>query len=210
MRLVALLLSSFICLGVRVSPAFAQAGDRGFVRGLASITFVTETGGVFAGGVGVSVHPHVQIVAEVGGFTNVLPKHLQRDLDDAARALEGVFGTPLVIDGQAPGGYGFGGFRLNAPARGRLAPFAEIGGGVAHGRSDITATVGGIDVSEVVTDALGVKESETAGLFGIGGGVGIGLGPTSAIDLGYRYMRIFTDDPRINVSMAFAAFRWRF
>ena len=47
-------------------------------------------------------------------------------------------------------------------------------------------------------------------LLAVGGGVSVPLSAHLALDLGYRYMRIFTDDPRINTGTMSAGIRWGF
>jgi opacity protein-like surface antigen len=192
------------------SPAAAQADSRGFVRGAGGVTFVTETAVVLGGAVGFRVHDRVQVFGEAGRLTNVLPRHLQRDLDEAARMLGSTFGGPLSIDGRAPGVYGIAGVRIEAPATGRAALFGEAGVGAARGTSDIRARAGSVDVSESVVRALSIKESESAPAVAFGGGIAVPVTRRLGVDIGYRFMRIFIDDPRINFSDVHVALRWGF
>jgi hypothetical protein len=174
------------------------------------MTFMTETAGIVGGSAGVRLTEHVDVFGELGGLTNILPRSLQEDLDAAARAMGTFFGGPLTIDGKAPGFYGLGGMRITHAAGPRMSLFAEGGAGVAHGVSDITATAGSTDVSREVTAALGIKHSETRLLLAVGGGVTLPLTDRLALDLGYRYMCIFTDDPRINTGTMSAGVQWEF
>jgi opacity protein-like surface antigen len=57
---------------------------------------------------------------------------------------------------------------------------------------------------------LRLKESVTEPLLAIGGGVSIPLGQRFTADVGYRYLRIFTEDPRINTGTMTAGFGWMF
>jgi opacity protein-like surface antigen len=195
---------------VWATPALAQDAPQPFVRGFGGMTFMTETAGIFGGSVGVRFTRHVDVFGEFGGLTNILPRSLQEDLDAAARAMGTFFGGPLTIDGRAPGIYGLGGLRLTHAAGSRMGLFAEGGAGVAHGVSDITARAGSTDVSREVTAALRIKQSETRLLLAVGGGVTLPLTDRLALDLGYRYMRIFTDDPRINTGTMSAGVHWGF
>jgi hypothetical protein len=195
--------------GVAAS-AHAQNAPTAFVQGFGGVTFMSETATVFGAGAGVRVHEHFELIGEFGRLTNVLPRHLQEDLDDAARAIGTLYGGPLTIDGKAPAVYGLGVLRVSHYASPRLKLFLEGGGGVARGVSDITARAGRADVSSEVTRALGIKDHETAPLLAVGGGVSVPLNAHLALDLGYRYMRIFTDDPRINTGTMSAGIRWGF
>jgi hypothetical protein len=68
-------------------PAFAQSTPPAFVRGFGGLTFMSEPAEVFGVGVGFRIHPNVDAIGELGRLTNVLPRELQRDLDDAAHAI---------------------------------------------------------------------------------------------------------------------------
>ena len=115
---------------------------------------------------------------------------------------------PLSIDASAPAVYTFGGLRTTWTAHTRVAFFVDGGGGVAHGTSAIEARAGSTDVSSSVRAALRIKHSETRGLVTVGGGVFVPLTGRLGLDLGYRYMRIFTEDPRIDTGTMSAAVRW--
>jgi opacity protein-like surface antigen len=192
------------------APAAAQAPSSGYVRGFGGVSFMSETGGVFGGTVGLRVTPHVDVIGDVGRVTNILPRTIQRDLDAAASELGSYFGSPVTIDGKAPCVYGFGGVRLRRVSAQRVALFVEAGAGVARGTASIAAETGGVNVSREVVALLRVKHSETQPLFAIGGGVQVPLNSRLSLDLGYRFMRIFTDDPRIDTATMTAGFAWGF
>lgn len=202
-------LGALIILVGAAAGAEAQTG-RGVVRGFGGVTFMSETAGIVGMSVGVHVHSRLEIFAEGGRLTNVLPHHLQRDLDDAARAFGSYFGAGLRIDGRAPAVYTFGALRVSHQAGTRARIYADAGGGLAHGTSAITARAGGQDVSTSVVAALGIRKSENAGLITVGGGVIVDLTRRLGLELGYRFMRIFTDDPRINTANMSAGLRWGF
>lgn len=192
------------------APAAAQSPSSGSVRAFGGVSFMSETGGVFGGTVGVRVTPHVEVIGDVGRVTNILPRKIQRDLDAAARELGGYFGAPVTIDGKAPCVYGFGGVRLRRATAQRIALFIEAGAGVARGTASIAAEAGGVNVSREVVTALRVKHSETQPLVALGGGVQVPLSGRLSLDLGYRFMRIFTDDPRIDTATMTAGLSWGF
>jgi len=196
------------------SPAAAQSAQvaqpRGFVRAIGGITFVSETGGLLAGGVGVSLNGHLAIVGEGGRLSNVLPKRLQSDLDSAAVTLGSQFGRPLVIDGKARGVYGLVGLQLRAHIKKNVTPFVEAMAGRAKGTSVINASASGTDVSSGVEKALGMPRSETHAMFTAGAGLTIAAGSRVGFEFGYRYSRINTDDPRINTGAFHGAIRLGF
>ena len=199
-----------LTLVLTAHSVLAQPADsRGFVRGLGGITFVSETGGLVAGGAGVNVARHVDLIGEVGHFSNFLPKKVQTEFDAAANGFGGTFGRPLTIDAKARGWYGMGGLRI-AGRSGRVTPFAEAMFGRARASSVINATGNGTDVSASVERALGLPRTETHSMFALGGGLGIDVGRHAAFEFGYRYSRVQTDDPRINTGLVHGGLSIRF
>jgi hypothetical protein len=195
---------------VWVATAAAQTtGERGFGRALGGVNVGTETGALVAVGGGVRVAPHVALIAEVGRFSNVLPKELQRDLDEAALLLAPQFGQPLVIDGGARAVYAMAGVRVTGRESARVSVFAEAAAGRARGTSVIHASVGGMDVTNGVERALGLPRSETHNMYTAGVGLTISAGRRTAFELGYRFVRIQlgSDDPRINASVVHLSVR---
>jgi hypothetical protein len=191
------------------APAAAQERTV-HVRAFGGVTFMSETATVYGAGVGFRPGGPVEIVGEMGRMTNVLPHRLQRDLDDAARAIGSLFGGPLRIDGRAPAIYGLGAVRVGRLTASGLRLYAEAGAGATRGTSDIRAVAGSLNVSREIVTALGIKRSETAPLITLGGGLSVPVHGTIAVDLGYRFMRIFTDEPRISTANMSAALRWGF
>jgi opacity protein-like surface antigen len=187
------------------TPAWAQS-DRGFVRGLGGVTFGSaETASIVGGGVGVNVGDDFQIVGEFGRIHNVLPNDLNEELEDFADLLTLLSGVPVNLDAKVPAIYGLGGVRYNVPTGSRIRPFVEAQVGFAHISLDIEAEVLGVDISDEVEEEADLDATEF--LLGLGGGIGIGLSERLGIDVGYRYGRIFTDDPAINTNAIYAALR---
>jgi opacity protein-like surface antigen len=199
-----------LLLAATAGPALAQAPHPVTLRGFGGVSFMSETGGTFGAGLGVRLGAHLEAIGEVGRLTNMLPRQIQRDIDRATLQMRPTFGPQLSIDLSAPAVYTFAGLRTTWSAGSRLALFVDGGGGVAHGTSDIDAHVGSNDVSSSVRAALRIKHSETRGLVTVGGGVLVPLTDRLGLDLGYRYMRIFTDDPRVDTGTMSAAVRWGF
>jgi opacity protein-like surface antigen len=202
------ILAVLVLLTAGASPALAQNAPSASLRGFGGVSFMSETGGAFGGGIGLRVSNRFEVFGEIGRLTNMLPRQIQRDLDEAARAMRPFYADGLTIDGRAPAVYGFGGLRASRHAGMRLTLFADAGAGMARGTSDIRARAGGRDVSASVRSALRIKDAETRALIALGGGVVLPLTERAGLELGYRYMRVFTDDPRINTGTMSAAFRW--
>jgi opacity protein-like surface antigen len=193
------------CLVFFASHVFAQA-ERGFVRGLGGITFGTETSSIVGGGAGFNVVPNLQVTVDIGRMQNVMPRKIKDDLDAAATLITIFYGVPVTIDVKIPAFYAAGGLRYNVPTTGRLRPFINGDVGVGHISADITSTVAGIDISRDVEEAADLGTANKF-LLGLGGGATLGLTDAVGLDIGYRFNRIFTDDPAINASALYAAIR---
>ena len=180
------------------APASAQ-DERGFIRGLAGVTFGNvQTSSIFAGGGGFNITRNLQIIGEFGRIQDALPNEIADALDDLALLVSLELGVPVTIEGSAPTIYGGGGLRYTFPTRGRIHPFVEGMAGVASVKLTIKAEVLGIEESE--------SESQTEALLALGGGIAIGISDGVGLDIGYRYHAITTDD-MIHVSSAFAGLR---
>ena len=127
-----------LLLAATTAPAVAQVAHPVTIRGFGGVSFMSETGGIFGAGLGVRLGRHLEAIGEVGRLTNILPRQIQRELDQAARLMQPTYG-PLSIDASAPAVYTFGGLRTTWTAHTRVAFFVDGGGGVAHGTSAIEA-----------------------------------------------------------------------
>src|SRR5688572_13030325 len=121
MKTPALLVASLLMLA---APASAQT-ERGFVRGLAGLTFGTESSTIFGAGVGWNIGPNLQITADVGRMQNVMPSEIQEELDLFIELTELDLGVPIEFDAKIPAVYFTGGARLNVPTMQRFRPFVE-------------------------------------------------------------------------------------
>jgi opacity protein-like surface antigen len=205
MSLKAMCFAMILCV-LGVVPAWAQ-NERGFVRGLGGVTFGTaETSTIFGGGGGVNLGGGVQITGEVGRIEDVLPKELRDELDVVSALISLELGVLISVDATAPATYGLGGVRYTSPV-GRVRPFAEAQAGFAHISLDLDAEIAGLDLSKELEDEADL-ESGNEFLLGLGGGVTIMFTDTVGIDVGYRYGRIFTDEPAINTNAVYAAVRF--
>lgn len=188
------------------APASAQ-DERGFIRGLAGVTFGNvQTSSIFAGGGGISVGRGISVIGEFGRIQNVLPNEVADVLDDFELFLELESGLDIQLTATAPAWYGAGGIRYAFPTRGSLQPFVEVLLGAASVGIDATFVIDGIDFSDELDDEADL-ESTTEFLIAFGGGIAIGISDGVGIDVGYRYNGIMTDDPMIHASSVFAGLR---
>ena len=204
-RQILVMLAVVLLLGFS-SVGYGQTTDGGFVRGLGGVTLGTETGGTVGGGVGVSLSPHVDIIGEFGWLQNVLPSELQDDIDTAATLITLLSGVPVTIGAKIPAVYALGGVRGNIPTGSRVTPFVDGGVGVGRISLDIDVEVLGIDISQEVEDELELGDtSSTEFMLAVGGGINVTATSNVGFDFGYRYIRIFTDDPSIDTSQVYGA-----
>lgn len=186
-------------------PALAQTAPRVFVQGTAGPSFGTESSSVFAGGAGMSVGRRFQLTGEVGRMRNVLPRSLQTEADSFADELSARTGSAVSVNASAAATYATGGLRWVAPSRGPVHPYLGVTAGLARVTPRLRTTVDGVSLG-----VGGGSESMTEPLVGVGGGVTIDAGSRFALELGYHYNRIFTQDPVINTSRLMGGFVVRF
>jgi opacity protein-like surface antigen len=195
---------SAVSLAIAASTS-AQTVSRAYVQAVAGPTFGTEASTVFAGGVGLRVGRSFQITGEIGRMQNVLPQSVQGEADALAAELQAETGSSVSVKARARALYGAGGVRWLVPARGQVHPYLGLTAGLAHVMPRVSATVDGVSLGVDVSD-----ESMTKPLVGVGGGVTVDMGSRVAVELGYHYNRIFTQDPAINTSRIVGAFLLRF
>jgi hypothetical protein len=187
----------------------ARAQERGFAGGLGAVTFGTVTGATVAGRAGFNASSHVQIFGELGRMSDVLPKSDQQTIENNATAIVSDDGTTTAtVLGRMPTTYGSGGVRYIAAPHGRVTPFAEGAFGFAHITNNLTATLGGTDVSsQVLTTPFTSITNETDPIMFLGGGVSVAAGKRTAFDVGYSYSRIFITDQDINSGHIYGGLR---
>lgn len=194
---------SIVALFVAAAPVAAQSSApdvKGFIGAFGGMTFGTaEKGSALGARAGVEVARGVHIIGEVGRMSDVLPSAVKDELDLAASELEFELGVPVTIQLTAPATYGFVGLRWSRQT-GRVSPFVEGGVGAARLTVDLKdVTVGGFDVTDLVRDEVTAEVPETtATMLALGAGVNAALTSAVSADFGYRYSRIFTDDPAVN------------
>ena len=201
------LLSVFVLLVA--APAFAGPADtpRAYLSALGGVTFGSEAGGVFAGGINVVANSHLQIIGEFGRMSNVLPATASNQLNTVAEGFTGDGTTPFSFTASMPSTYGMGEVRVLGKQRSGLAPFVDSGFGWAKVTTHLTATQGDADVTPDFVTAADLFHSQTKPMFMAGGGVSIAAGKRAAVDIGYHWARIFTDTQAINTNQVVAGLR---
>jgi hypothetical protein len=187
-------------------PASAFAQTPWFVGGLAGVTFGTVSSGAVGAQFGRQIRPNLFVIGEAGRMGNVMPKSVKDLLD----ALTDSTDFSAVLEVSAPATYAFGGLRYIQQRPQPIAPFVEAGVGIGHISFKIDrAEFDGVDFTEELRDELAAEDlNSTQFLMAIGFGVHGRLRESLGLDVGYRYTRIFTDDPSVNASMIYAAIKF--
>lgn len=209
----AVLLHMFVVVAVAASPVSAQ--DRGFVRALVGATVGAGPGAVFSGTVGVNASDKVLVLGEFGRMLNVMPHSVADQVDVAAAIVANSLGGKHSSTAKAKASYGLAGVRYNLGRFADSQVFSEVGAGAANVKSDVTAVIRGSetlqgDISNFVTTPFTSSTPETKPLMMIGLGAVLGVTNRSAVEFGYRYIRVFTKNPGINASKVYGGFRFGF
>ena len=198
-------------LAVLLAPVVC-AQERGFVRGLGGVTLGgAETS--MAGGIGggVRLSRHLDLFAEAGMVQDVMPREIQDEIHSLAIFEAAQSGVPVELDLKVPSQYGIAAIRVNTPtpAGSLITPFLEIGGGAGRISMDFDVEVFGLDVTRELRQEIG--DLDVIKLL-LAGGAGIHISATRQLgfDVGYRYHRIFTDDPAIATNLVYIALLFRF
>lgn len=158
--------------------AVAAQSSGATVQGFGGATFGTTTNAAtFGGTVAIPLTDHLQVIGEAGRLTDV-----KADLLDDVLDL-----TPVDVGLAA--WYAEGGVRFSASRHSVVRPYVEATAGVARLRPSVGVDgwLGGL--TNTGLNYLGTTDP----IAGVGGGVVFQGGPL-AVDLGYRYKRIFASD----------------
>ena len=200
-----------LCVLVWASAAAGQAPEtpKGFVGALAGASFGDQTSGVFGGQAGIRVGGGFHVIAEAGRTQNVLPTVIESDLEIVEALLGLESGEDVQLDARLRSSYAMGGLRWSRGV-GRVTPFVEATAGVSR-QALVIEAVGSTDLSAQVQEELrheNLKGSKFR--WAAGGGVAVRLSGPWAMDFGYRYSRIQTEDPSIALHAAYGALKWFF
>ena len=185
------------------SPAAAQG--TAFVGALGGATFHTVSSGAVAGRGGVHIGNGLFVIGEVGRVMDVTPQDIADEIDELVALAEVIFGLPVTLEAKVPATYAFGGVRWVGGGAGRIRPFVEGGAGIAHLKADVSASIGGQPVPQsLVEEFADLDLTSNEFLLTVGGGVNVELTSRLSVDGGYRYVRVFTDDPAVNTNLVYA------
>lgn len=197
-------------------PTLAQAQD-------SKVFFRPTVGGVMGAGPGASFSgllsfkagEKTQITGEIGRLANILPDSVMEEVELAAALAANTLGGKHSATASADANYGMVGFRRALRSISGTDTFFEFGVGMARVTSDHSVVLRGSatlqgDITSSVTTAFLSSTPETKPIVSLGGGLVLGVGRRTAVEIGARYMRIFTDAKAINMSNIFGGFRFGF
>ena len=197
------------------APASAQTEDRGFVRALVGATVGAGPGAVFGGAVGFRASEKLQILGEFGRMTNLMPSSVIDEIEIAAASAAQTLGGKHSSDAKARATYGLVGARYNVGMVSGALTFVELGVGAANVKSSVTAVIRGSetlqgDISNLVSTSFTRSTPATKAAVMVGGGIVLGVTQHTAVEVGYRYVRVATSDPGINASKIYGGYRFGF
>ena len=100
----------------------------------------------------------------------------------------------------APIVYFLGGVRGEVSTGGRAKPYFQGGFGVAHVKAKLDAFLNGTNVNALLVSYGLVNQSDfeqsvTKPMISFGSGFQFTVGSRGSVEFGYRFCRVFTDDP---------------
>lgn len=197
-------------------PTLAQAQDsKVFFRPTVGGVMGAGPGASFSGLFSVKAGEKTQITGEVGRLANILPDSLMEEVELAAALAANAVGGKHSATASADANYGMVGFRRALRNVSGAETFFEFGVGAARVTSDHSVVLRGSatlqgDITSSVTTEFLASTPETKPIVSLGGGLVLGVGRRTAVEVGARYLRIFTDAKAINMSNIFGGFRFGF
>jgi hypothetical protein len=202
-------------------PVAAHAQDRGFFRPTVGATVGAGPGAVFSGTFGVNaekVHKGLTVLGEFGRMTNIIPSKVADQVEvTAANVATSLGGGKASSSSKATANYGLGGVRYRFRDVSGAQTFGEFGVGVANVHSTVTARIigsstvpGNSSIASQVTTPFTLATPETKPMASIGGGIVLAVTKRTAVEMGCRYLHIFTQGPAVNAAKIFGGFRLAF
>jgi opacity protein-like surface antigen len=185
----------------------AAQPDTWYVQAAGDAAFGNANSQAYAGEVGFTVIPNVQVFVEGGRINNVAGATAGAA---AQLILTGLAQTQsnVGVSVKEPVTFGTAGVKYLVPVTGtKLQPYVMGGIGIAKVKQDVRFTVNGTDVTAGLTQ-LGVQLGTdlsgdfTKAMLTLGGGVAVPVWQRLVLDVHYRYGRIFVPGQDINVSRA--------
>ena len=204
------------------APLLAQT-ERGYLAGTGG--YAVSSGATSAnalGEVGVRIAPHLSVFGNVGRYHDLLPADAQSSVDTTA-SIAAAQGLDVIGSARVPAWYSTGGVRYEMPGNRHVTPYLSGGLGFARLTPSVQFTFSsgtfpdgstpplGFDVTPQLTTAgdFTALPPSTAALVTLGGGVEIPVAHRWAVDAGYRFSRIETDNP-VNTQGAAFGVGYRF
>lgn len=184
---------------VWAAPVSAQPGPA--VQAVGGLGFGTATDGVYAGAASVPVSRRLRVFGELGLIRDAVSDDLNTELEAQSAAIRSAinatFGTsvPVEYDARVRAWYGMAGLRADLPANGRWTPYLEIGGGLARLEPDISLRIAADRIDTALLRLGSVPEEHSEFLAAAGAGVAFLPFAHIRVEGGYRFTRIFGDDP---------------
>jgi hypothetical protein len=126
-----------------------------------------------------------EVEGEVGRMVDILPDGLLDRLNELQRERD----LPVRAVAKLPATYALGTLRL-VSSSGPVQPFVTVGAGIARLEPTFEVVVAGVSLGDVF--GLTSSGATTEPLVTAGGGLRIDL-RRAVIDLGYRYLAVYTD-----------------
>jgi hypothetical protein len=194
-------------------PQLAHAQDQAkvFVRPMVAATVGAGPGAVFGATFVIKankINQKAQLLAEFGRMQNIMPSSVADQVDTTAAKVADSRGGKGSSRATASANYGMGGFRYRLRDVNEAQTFFEFGVGAANVRSHVSAQIRGSetlqgDISNLVSTPFTSTGPQTKPLAAIGGGMILGVNHRMAVEMGYRYVRVFTKSPAIGLSKIF-------
>ena len=197
-------------------PAVAQAQDQKvFIRPMIGAVVGAGPGASYSGAISFKANDKLQIMGEFGRMTHIMPSAVKDQIEIAAAAYANTLGGKHSATSSANANYGMVGFRKSMRDVSGANTFVEVGVGMAHVDTNVSAVVRGSttlqgDISSHVAVPFTTATPENKALVSVGGGIVLGIKKATAVEMGARYMRIFTDVRAINMSNIYGGFRFGF
>jgi len=169
-------------------------------------------GASFSGTVGVKAGQKMLITGEFGQLINILPSSVDEQIEVEAALVANSLGGKHSSSSTANATYGMVGLRYRMRDVSGAQTFMELGGGMAHVKSDVSVQMRGSetlqgDISNLVSVPFTAATPATKPMFKIGGGIVLGVTRTLAVEMGCRYQRIFASESAINMVNIFGGMR---
>jgi hypothetical protein len=186
-----------------------------FLRPMVGAVVGSGPGASFSAAVSFKANDKLQIHGELGRLANILPDSVADEVEIAAAAAANTLGGKHSASSTAHANYGLVGVRRALRDVSGANTFLEIGVGVARVTSEVSAVIRGSaslqgDISSSVSTSFTRATPETKPMVSLGGGIILGVTRMTAVEMGARYVRIFTDEKAINMSNIFGGFRFGF